>query len=284
MILVTGATGQLGGAIVDSLLQRVAVDQIAVCVKSPDKARHFAALGVEVRTGDLSNPESLRRSFAGADRLLLVSASGIDHEKRVALHRNAIDAAVRAKVGHLYYTSLVHADDSLAYVMKAHRDTEEAVRASGLKFTILRNGIYAEAWPTYLGDVATDEVVIPADGPVAWVSRRDLAEATARLLAEGDFPGETLTLTGPEAIDIGQFAKALGQVRRRPLVRRIVPIEKYVARMVASGKSAEWARRWATTYFAMANDEFARIEPALPLLLGRKSRTVDEVLRDEASG
>jgi NAD(P)H dehydrogenase (quinone) len=209
MILVTGATGQLGGAIVDSLLQRVAVDQIAVCVKSPDKARHFAALGVEVRTGDLSNPESLRRSFAGADRLLLVSASGIDHEKRVALHRNAIDAAVRAKVGHLYYTSLVHADDSLAYVMTPRKPCEP------------RNGIYAEAWPTYLGDVASDEVVIPADGPVAWVSRHDLAEATSRLLAEGDFPGETLTLTGPEAIDIGQFAKALGQVRQRPLVRLI---------------------------------------------------------------
>jgi uncharacterized protein YbjT (DUF2867 family) len=282
MILITGANGHLGGAVVDALLQRVSPREIAVGVKSPEQARRFIEAKIEVRRGDFGDRAELIRSFRQIDRLLLVSASGIEHEKRSALHRNAIEAAVEAGVGHVYYTSLVHADDSIAYVMKAHQDTEAMLRASGLRYTVLRNGIYAEAWPTYLGDISSGEVAVPADGPVAWVSRGDLAEATARLLAEGGPDRATLTLTGSETLTIAEFAAMLGSVLRKPLTRRIVPLDDYVARSIKSRRTEDEARHWATTYFAMARGEFAGVEPALQTLLRRPLRRVAEVLRDRA--
>ena len=206
----------------------------------PDEAARWAARGVTVRRGDYDDPETLYQSFAGADRLLLVSASGIDHEKRDARHRNAIEAAVRAGVGHVYYTSLLPGAGSAAYVMKAHLDTDTRdLKASGLPFTILRNGAYAEAWELYLGDVSGGEAVIPADGPVSWVSRTDLAEGAARLLNEGGRAGETLNLTGPAAYDVQATAEILSRLQGRPIIRRIVPVNEYVARLKAAGKSEE---------------------------------------------
>jgi NAD(P)H dehydrogenase (quinone) len=282
MILITGATGHLGAAVIDSLLKRVPATEIAVCSKSPEKLARFAKAGIDVRRGDFGDWAGLAHSFRRVDRLLLVSASGIDHEKRTALHRNAVQAAIEAGVGHVYYTSLVHADDSIAYVMKAHRDTEELLRGSGLRYTVLRNGIYAGAWPTYLGDVSSGEVVIPADGPVAWVSRRDLADATALLLEEGGHHGETLTLTGPAALDINEFTVVLGRVLGKSLSRRIVPLEDYIGRSVAAGRTEEETCHWATTYFAMAKGEFSRVDPTLQTLLRRPSRQVGDALREKA--
>ncbi len=185
MIVVTGATGKLGSAVVESLLRGVSATDVVASVREPAKARALAPLGVEVRPGDFDKPDTLVRSFDGADRLLLVSASGIDHERRAAQHRNAIRAAVKAGVGHVFYTSLLPGDGSVAFVMKAHLDTEADLKSSGLRFTILRNGAYAEGWPLYLGDVSSGEAVVPGDGPVSWVSQRDLAEGTARLLLGG---------------------------------------------------------------------------------------------------
>src|ERR1019366_5889465 len=153
MIVVTGATGELGRAVVENLLLYVPAARVAVSVRKPEDAQAFAARGVAVRRGDFDEPESLVRSVVGADRLLIVSGRGIDHESRALRHRNAINAAVRAGVGHVYYTSLLPGQDSVTYVMKAHLDTEAYLMASGLRFPILKNGVYADAWQMYLGDV-----------------------------------------------------------------------------------------------------------------------------------
>jgi uncharacterized protein YbjT (DUF2867 family) len=283
MIIVTGATGGLGRAVVENLLRCVPTAKVAVSVRKPDDAQAFAARGVAVRRGDFDKPDSLVRSFDGADRLLIISASGIDHESRTVRHRNAIDAAVRAGVGHVYYTSLLPGQDSVAYVMKAHLDTEAYLLASGLPFTILKNGVYAEAWQLYLGDVIGDEVVIPADGPVSWVSRADLAEGTARLLYEGGHEGEMLNLTGPAALDIKAVAEILGRVRGRPLVVKIAPLEEYACRLISAGKSADFARQWGTTYLGMHRGEFGKVDPFLGSLLGRPLQTIAEVLARDLS-
>ena len=193
-------------------------------------------------------------------------------------HRNAIDAAVRAGAGHVYYTSLLPGQDSVAYVMRAHFDTEAYLMASGLPFTILKNSVYAESWQLYLGDVTGDEVVIPADGPVSWVSRADLADGTARLLYEGGHEGEMLNLTGPVALDIKAVAEILGRVRGRPLLLKIVPLGEYAGRLTSAGKSADFARRWGTTYLGMDRGEFGKVDPLLGSLLGRPLRTMAEVL------
>jgi uncharacterized protein YbjT (DUF2867 family) len=220
MIVVTGASGKLGLAVVATLLRHLPASQVAVSVRKPEEAK--LPHDVDIRKGDYDDPESLYRSFRGARRLLLISSSGIDHEKRSARHRNAIEAAVRAGVGHVYYTSLIHQEDSVAFVMKAHRDTERDLKASGLPFTILRDGVYAEAWNLYLGDMSSGEVAVPADGPLSWVSRADLGEGMARLLLDGDHVGKTLNLTGPAALDIKKAAGILSRIRGQPITLRIV--------------------------------------------------------------
>ncbi|QJW98345.1 SDR family oxidoreductase [Frigoriglobus tundricola] len=282
MIVVTGATGKLGAAIIESLLEGTSAADVVASVREPGKAHALVALGVDVRQGDFDRPDTLVRSFDGADRLLLISASGIDHEGRAAQHRRAIRAAVEAGVGHVFYTSLLPGDGSVAYVMKAHLDTEADLRSSGLAFTILRNGAYAEGWRLYLGDVSGGEAVVPGDGPVSWVSRSDLADGTARLLLGAGHAGETRNLTGPGAIDLKGTAGILGRVRARPIVRRIVPVEDYVSRAVAAGKTEEFAREWATTYFGLERGEFGKVDPFLGALVGRPLRTLEEVLAQAA--
>lgn len=274
MIVITGATGKLGSAVIECLLEGVPAAQVVVSVRKPNEAGELKARGVGIRRGDFDESDTLVRSFDGADRLLLISVSGIDHERRAAQHRNAIRAAVKAGVGHVFYTSLLPGDGSIAFVMKAHLDTEADLKSSGLRFTILRNGAYTEGWPLYLGDVSGGEAVVPGDGPVSWVSQRDLAEGTARLLLDGGRAGETLNLTGPEAVDLKGTADILSRVRSRPVVRRIVPVEEYVSRLVATGKREDFARQWATTYSGLERGEFGKVDP----FLGRPLRTVEEVL------
>lgn len=282
MIVVTGASGKLGSAVVENLLRHIPASQIAVSMRKPEEAK--LPRGVDIRQGDYDDLESLYRAFRGAKRLLLISSSGIDHEKRSAKHRNAVKAAVRAGVGHLYYTSLIHKEDSLAFVMKAHGDTELALKASGLPFTILRDGVYAEAWNLYLGDVSSDEVAIPADGPLSWVSRADLAEGIARLLLDGGHSGETLNLTGPAALDVKKVSEILSQIRGRPITLRIISENEYVARLKAAGKSEEFARQWATTYLGLARGEFGLVDPFLEKLLGRPLRTFEQVAEEQPDG
>ena len=220
---------------------------------------------MDVRRCDYDDPASLDGAFAGADRLLLVSASGIGHEERAGRHRNAIDAAVRAGVGRVYYTSLLPGDGSVAYVMKAHLDTEAYLGASGLNYTVLRNGAYAEAWALYLGE--SGEVAVPADGPVSWVSRDDLAEGIARLLLRGG-GDEVLSLTGSEALDL----RAVAAMQGRPF--RLVTAAEYVDR----ARDKDRAGKWVSTYEGLVRGEWAAVDPFLGGLLGRPLRTMREVL------
>ena len=143
--------------------------------------------GADIRRGDYTDPTSLDTAFAGADALLLVSYPSIAYDVRVNAHRAAIDAAKRTgTIKRVYYTSLAFAGDSGAAVMRAHIDTEAYLKASGLAYTILREGIYSESYPLYFGfwtPAEGDEVLVPhSDGGVAWVSREDLGEGTARIM------------------------------------------------------------------------------------------------------
>ncbi len=270
MIVVTAASGNLGSAVVESLLKHVPPSEVIASVRKPAAAGPLKARGVVVRHGDYDDPASLYQSFEGAQGLLLISVSGIDHEKRSEQHRNVIEAAVRAGVQHIYYTSLLPGADSVAFVMKAHLDTERDLKSSGLRYTILKNGVYAEASNLYLGD--SGDVVIPADGPIAWVSRTDLAEGIGRLLFDGGHADQTLNLTGSEALDI----KAVASLEGRAV--RIVSVEEYVAKQMAAGKPEEYARNWATTYFGVARGEFGKVDPFLGELLGHPLRTIEDVL------
>ena len=200
MVVVTGATGALNGATVDHLLERLPADEIAVAVRDTAKARRFADRGIEVRHGDYADPASLPAAFAGADQLLLVSSNDPEADA-VALHRNAIEAAVAAGVGRILYTS--HQGAAPDTPFGPGRDdaaTEQLLADSGVPWTSLRNGFYAHSLAWLLGPWReTGRITVPADGPVSWTAREDAAEAAAVILAsKADYDGP-VTLTAKAA-------------------------------------------------------------------------------------
>lgn len=179
MIVVTGATGHLGRAIVEHLVARVPPERIGASVRDPAKAEAFRTLGVRVRHGDFDDPVSLRQAFEGATQVLIVSsnarASGGDP---LALHRAAIDAACAVGVKRIVYTSHMAASASSAFPpMLDHAATEDMLRGCGLAWTALRNGFYAASGLMLMGDALTTGLLeAPADGKVSWTAHADLAE------------------------------------------------------------------------------------------------------------
>ena len=279
MIVVTGATGALNGATVDHLLTRVPAGELAVAVRDPARAARFAEAGVEVRRADYADPASLPAAFAGADQLLLVSASDPSADA-VALHGAAIDAAVAAGVGRILYTS--HQGAALDTPFGPGRDharTEQLLEASGVAWTSLRNGFYAHSLGWLVGPWRETGVIsVPVDGPVSWTAREDEAEAAAVILAS-DSPHEgptTLTASAaPTFVDVAEIASA---VSGRTVRAEVLGVEPWVAAQVAAGRPEGMARFALGMFEAAGQGFFAGTDPLLTTLLGREPRTVHAAL------
>jgi NAD(P)H dehydrogenase (quinone) len=282
VIIVTGATGSLNGSTVDHLLEALPASDVAVVVRDVEKAARFADRGVEVRTGDYADPASLPAAFAGADQLLLVSASD-PHADAVALHRNAVEAAVSVGVGRVLYTSHQGAAPDTPFGPgRDHAATEELLAESGLAWTSLRNGFYAHSLTWFLGDWReTGVIAVPADGPVSWTAREDEAEAAARiLLSDGAHDGPT-TLTAPSAPTFTEIAAIAADVAGRPVETVVLGDEEWLAHQVASGQPEFMARFMLGMYHAAAGGFFAGTDPVLGELLGREPRSVRDLLTDQ---
>lgn len=183
-MLVTGATGQFGSIVVDTLLKTVPASSLAVSVRNPEKAEHLRTQGVDVRHGDFDKPETLEQAFAGVDRLLIVSADG-DNATRIRQHQNAVDAAKKAGVSFIGYTSVSKADSSTLPLAEVHRATEKAIRETGIPYSFLRNNWYAENEAGSVQGVLHGSPWLNAAGNarVGWALRSDYAQAAAAVIA-----------------------------------------------------------------------------------------------------
>jgi len=215
--LITGATGRLGGAALDSLLTQVPAADIRVLVRRPDDAAPFAARGAIPHIGDYDDPRSLRPALDGVDRLLFVSSPVLDPARRTAQHLAVVEAATASGVAHVVYTSAMGADHD-----PAHAATESALAASGAGRTILRNALYTEPFVERALTDAREGVVRSASGPerLATASIADLAEAAVRALLDAPAAGPW-ELRGP-AWSFPELAEAVGIHLGRPIVHRQV--------------------------------------------------------------
>lgn len=284
MIVITGATGALNGATVESLLERVPADQIAVSVRDTAKAQHFADRGVRVRRGSYEDPAALLDSFEGAEQILLVSSNdpGADG---VGLLRVGIETAVAAGASRILYTSHQHTGvDSPFFPARHHAATEALLANSGIAWTSLRNGFYAHSLDWLLGPWReTGVIATPADGPVSWTERADEAEAAAVILAGVRHFDGPVTLTASAAMTFDDIAGIASELTGRDIRRVVLDDDKWVAEQVTHGTPEPMARFTLGFYQAAREGRFAGVDPLLGDLLGRQPRTVRDLLAERSA-
>lgn len=235
-ILVTGASGQLGGLVIDSLLKTAPAEQIGALVRNSKAAAGLSARGIQVSTGDYTKPETLDAAFAGVERLLLISSSEVG--QRVPQHRNVIEAAKRAGVKLLAYTSLLHADASPLGLAEEHRQTEALIRASGVPFALLRNGWYTENYTASIPAALAHGAVLgcAGEGRTSSAARADYAKAAAAVLTSGEAQaGRIYELAGDEAYTMAQFAAEIARQSGKPVSYQNLPEAAYKAALVSAG-------------------------------------------------
>lgn len=277
MIVVTGATGVLNGATVEQLLKRVPSDQVGLSVRHLDKAQHFADRGVRVRQGSYEDPTALRESFAGAEQVLLVSGNDPTADM-MTLHRNAIEAAAQAGAQRIFYTSQSGAVDSPYPPAQLHAATEALLAESGVAWTALRYGFFGSLDDLLGPWHQTGTIAKPADGPIPWSDRADLAEAAAVILA-GDRPFDgPVTLTPSRAVTLDDFARAASEVTGRTIDRLVVDDEQWVADEIANGVPEPVARFALSMFQATRTGYYAETDPLLSELLGREPRGIEDLL------
>lgn len=212
MLLITGATGQLGGLIIDNLLQKNSTLKLAALARSEEKAQALRAKGVEVRLGSYYEPATLDNAFKGVNTLLLISGSELND--RVGQHRNAIEAAKRAGVGHILYTSIVQADKRLTPLAFDHADTEDLIKASGIPYTLFRNTFYLEFFPGLIGHALESGqwANATAGNAQTFALRSEMAEAIANVLLDPEAHQNTIyEITTAQAYTFEQVNEALNQ-------------------------------------------------------------------------
>ncbi len=242
-IAITGATGQLGRLVIDRLKAKVPSQDIIALVRTPAKA---ASLGVEVREADYGKPGTLARALKGVDTLLLISSNEVG--KRAAQHRNVIEAAKKAGVKRMVYTSLLHADTSAITILAdEHLATEAALKAFGIPYTILRNGWYTENYTASVAGAIRGGAFLGSagSGRISSAARADYAEAAAVVLAGEGHEGRTYELAGDESYTLADLAAEISRQTGKTIPYRNLPEAEYAAALAKVGLPAAMAQAFA---------------------------------------
>jgi NAD(P)H dehydrogenase (quinone) len=278
-VIVTGAAGHLGRLVAEQLLERLAPEQVVLVTRRPDALRDFRARGADVRYGDFDDPASLRDAFAGGRRMLLISTDALGH--RVRQHRAAIDAAAAAGVGHVVFTSIVNPDDRNPIVANREQGrTEKALHRSGLDWTVLRFGSFAELQlPPAATAVQNGRLILNfGDGRIVPVARRDCAEAAAITLTTDGHTRRTYDITGPEALSQGELAELFADLSGQPV--KNLQLSDTMLTQVLVGIGTPMPAAWGIAAFgrAVRKGYFDVIDPAFERLTGRPPVTLRDVL------
>jgi NAD(P)H dehydrogenase (quinone) len=277
-LLVTGAGGQLGRRVVELLLDAKAGTVIAA-TRNPAKLADLAQRGALVRALDFDDENSLNEAFRGVDRALIVSTDLLDGtDRRLRQHERAVAAAARAGVKHAVYTSMPHPEDSPVPFAYQHLGTEQAIKKSGMSWTILRNNWYADMQllPGVLPlAVATGRLFAASgDGGGAYVTREDCSRAAAAALSSDDMTNRTYDITGPEVLTAAQLAAIASEVSGKPVT--FIPLEPEALRqgLLGAGVSALMADILVGSDLARKLGQFAPATTDVQTLTGQPPTSV----------
>ncbi|PQE07162.1 hypothetical protein CJF31_00004814 [Rutstroemia sp. NJR-2017a BVV2] len=309
MLALTGTSGNIGGATLKAILEHklIPASELVICTSSPpsdDKFETYTSQGISVRESDYDRPETMVKAFAGCDKLFLVSTprNHLDYNNapygqgREKHHFAAINAAREAGVKHIFYASLAFGLESKAGVMRAHIRTEKYLKSlTDIKYTIIREGLYQESWPLYLGfydreNDTRDEVVIAGDGKLSMPAIPDLGVANALILADesGKYDGKLFYLSSSTAYTLQEILDIVSKIRGKEQKTKIVSPEEYVEyyaeRRDAAKPMLEW---WSSSYTALEEGEALIDDRTFDELLaskGVKPKPMEETIKEMIVG
>lgn len=285
-LLVTGASGQLGRLVIDGLLKHLPAGNITALVRTQAAGAPFAARGVKVAIGDYAKPETLDAAVSGSERVLLISSN--DLGARVDQHRNVIHAAKRAGVKLLAYTSLLRADTSALGLAEEHRQTEAALRASGVPFVLLRNGWYTENYAASIAPALASGSFYGSagEGRISSAARADYAAAAVAVLTapHGAVEGRTYELAGDASYTLADFAAEVARRAGKPVAYVNLAEADYRAGLMHAGLPEPVAALLADSDAAAAKGALFDDGHALSRLIGRPTTPFAETVAATVSG
>ncbi|QRV22282.1 SDR family oxidoreductase [Marinomonas foliarum] len=278
MILVTGASGQLGRLVIDSLLEKTAASNIVAAVRSPEKVADLAEKGVQVRQANYTDQDSLVAAMQGVKKVLLISSSEVG--QRAEQHQNVINAAKQADVALIAYTSILKADTSPLILAQEHVATEKMLADSGVPHVLLRNGWYSENY-TMSVEAALEHGVVgcAGDGKLSTASRADYAEAAATVLLQDGQAGKVYELAGDNAFTLSEYAEAISKVTGKTVSYQNVPEAEYTKILVGVGLPEGFAAVLADSEAGAAKGGLLSDSKALSALIGRPTTSIEDSIK-----
>ncbi|ARC41835.1 SDR family NAD(P)-dependent oxidoreductase [Citrobacter braakii] len=279
MIAITGATGQLGQHVIESLLKTVPASQIVAIVRNPAKATTLSQQGITVRQADYSDEAALTTALQGIDKLLLISSSEVG--QRAPQHRNVINAAQAAHVKFIAYTSLLHADTSPLGLADEHVATEKMLAESGIAYALLRNGWYTENYLASAPAALEHGVFIGAagEGKIASATRADYAAAAARVISEDGHAGKTYELAGDTGWTLSQLAAELAKQSGKKVVYQNLSEADFAAALKGVGLPAGLADMLADSDTGASKGGLFDDSHTLSKLIGRPTTSLADSVK-----
>ncbi|MBT8339176.1 MAG: SDR family oxidoreductase [Desulfatitalea sp.] len=279
MIVITGASGQLGRMVIKELLASIPGSDLVAAVRNPEKVDDLAKMGVQVRQADYNRTDSLDSAFYGADKILLISSSEVG--QRVAQHTNVIVAAKKAGMDLLAYTSILHADSTPLSLGSEHKQTEVELAASGLPYVVLRNGWYTENYAAGISAALQHGVVLgcAGQGRISSATRADYAAAAAAVMISNDQAGRVYELAGDDAYTLGEFADEVARQSGKAIRYQDMPEDEYVKALKAAGVPENLAEILADSDTGASQNGLFDSSKTLSNLIGRPTTPMSDVVK-----
>lgn len=281
MILVTGATGHLGTATIEHLLKNTTAGNIAAFARDETKVTHLKEQGVKIRIGNFDDTASLENAMQGIEKVLLIST--IDHH-RLQQHKNVVDAAKKAGAKHIVYTgvSLKELNTSATKnLMESHFQTEDHIKESGLTYTFLRNTLYTDVIPMYVGEkVFETGIIFPAgNGKAPYALRKEMGEAAANVLLQNGHENKTYQITGNELYSFSEIAQSLSELSGKDIAYTDVEASTF-SEQLKQGGVPEFLESLVKSFATdIKNNQFEILSKDLETLLGRKPASLKDGLK-----